>query len=416
MDISTSSLPEVPSTDFPRLAIGEVDVSLIIPTLNEAANLPYLLLRIDAAMAGRRYEIRVIDDGSTDGTPAVCAELSKQFPVVCHVRESPSAGLGGAVLEGIKQSRGRLLVVMDADLQHPPEKLPELLTPLERGESDFVIGSRYVAGGSTEDRWGLLRKLYSRTATLLARPFSGAARDPMSGFFALRRDTLDRARRLTPLGYKIGLELMCKCRVRDVREVPIHFGLREHGQSKLTLTQQFKYLEHLSRLYDFHFPRASPAAKFMVATTIGWLFGLAFYLLLILADFSPASAPPLAYVAGVAATAVFHLRYVRTQRDFIPSKHPWRDFWMTAACEFFAAAVAAKWAAVRVRDATAIELFTLAFAAGTIARYVLRKELLQDLRGLRRDPRAEEIRPREEASESADPIPLHPLSLRERAG
>src|SRR5262249_25617465 len=154
-------------------------------------------------------------------------------PLRLIVREVPKDGLGGAVLHGIAQSRGKYLVVMDADLQHPPEKLPELLAPLENetDETDFVLGSRNVAGGSTGEEWGMFRKINSEVATLLARPFAGRTRDPMSGFFALRRSTFDQAMRLTPLGYKIGLELMCKCRVKKVREVPIHFAERTRGQS-----------------------------------------------------------------------------------------------------------------------------------------------------------------------------------------
>ena len=101
----------------------------------------------------------------------------------------------------------------------------------------------------------------------------------MSGFFALRRETFRRARYLTPVGYKIGLELMCKCGVERPCEVPIHFGSRYAGRSKLGMGQQFKYLEHLSRLYDFFFPRLSPIVKFFVATASAWLVGFAVYLL-----------------------------------------------------------------------------------------------------------------------------------------
>jgi dolichol-phosphate mannosyltransferase len=279
-----------------------VEVSVIVPALNEAANLPELLKRIDAALAGRAYEVIVVDDASTDGTPEVCAKLAERYPLTLRVRPEPYAGLSGAVLEGMSLARGGLLVVMDADLQHPPEKLPELVAPLGRGESDFVLGSRYAPGGSTAERWGPLRRLNSRVATLLARPFAGRTHDPMSGFFALRRETLRRALRLTPLGYKIGLELMCKCRVRDVREVPIHFSTRAHGESKLTVKQQFKYLEHLSRLYDFTYPRASPMAKFVVAVTCAWAVGFALYALFVARDVAPGVAIPAAYVGAIATT------------------------------------------------------------------------------------------------------------------
>src|SRR6185436_9268852 len=134
-------------------------------------------------------------------------------------------------------------------------------------------------GGSTGERWGVFRKINSRIATLLARPFAGRTTYPMSGFFALRRTTYERAQRLTPLGYKIALELMCKSRVENVREIPIHFAERTRGQSKLTLKEQFRYLEHLSRLYDFTFPRASPISKFSIATISGWFVALAVFLI-----------------------------------------------------------------------------------------------------------------------------------------
>lgn len=368
-------------------------VSVVIPALNEAANLPELMRRIDAALAGRSYEVIVVDDASTDGTPEVCAQLAERYPLTLRVRPEAYAGLSGAVLEGMRLARGEFLVVMDADLQHPPEKLPELLAPVERGEADFVLGSRYVPGGSTAERWGPMRRLNSRVATLLARPFAGRTHDPMSGFFALRRSTLDRAQRLTPLGYKIGLELMCKCQVRDVREVPIHFSTRAHGESKLTLKQQFKYLEHLSRLYDYTFPRASPMLKFVIAVGCAWIVGFALYVLLVAREVAPGVAVPLAYCGAIATTFVFHLRYVRTQREFLLTRRPWLEFAITSLAELAAAAAVAWWAVLRIPKLNMKELFVLAFGAATVVRYVLRKEFLHDVRGLRQDARAAELLP-----------------------
>ena len=268
-------VPHAPTNDPPTSA-GLPLVSVVVPAWNEAENLPLLVPRIDAALAGVAYEVVVVDDGSRDGTPAACAALAGRYPVTLIVRDAPEHGLSGAVLRGIAAARGRTIVVMDADLQHPPERLPALLSALDGG-ADFALGSRYVAGGSTDGHWSAFRKVNSWVATVLARPFAGPVRDPMSGFFALRRSTLDRAQRLTPLGYKIALELMCKCRVRRVVEVPIHFGLRTRGRSKLTLAQQFRYLEHLSRLYDFTFPRASPIGKFGVTVAAGFTVGLLLY-------------------------------------------------------------------------------------------------------------------------------------------
>ncbi len=367
-------------------------VSIIIPALNEAENLPVLVSRIHAAMAGRAYEIIVVDDNSRDATPVVCGELAKSYPLTLIVRRAPKDGLSGAVLEGIARATGDLFVVMDADLQHPPEKLPELIGVLDRGEGDFVVGSRYVIGGSTEMEWGLFRKINSRLATVLARPFAGKTNDPMSGFFAMKRETYQGATRLTPLGYKIGLELMCKCRVARVVEVPIHFGMREHGESKLSLKQQFKYLEHLSRLYDYTFPRASPILKFWIATICGWFVGFAAYAALLKSRSLPTATlePIFAYPFTVLTIAAFHLRYVRTQREFIVRPHPWRDFWMIAVMEWATCAVIALWVTARVTRLTPVELFVISFGAATVMRYILRKEFLHDIRGLRREFRHDE--------------------------
>jgi dolichol-phosphate mannosyltransferase len=369
--------------------MSEPQVSIIIPTLNEAENLPVLVPRIAEVLRGTKFEIIVVDDDSRDDTRGACAKLSEQYPLALIVRQKIKDGLSGAVLQGMAAANGRTLVVMDADLQHPPEKITELLATLDAG-ADFVIGSRYAPGGSTAERWGPLRKLNSWVATFLARPFAGNTHDPMSGFFALRRETYLGATRLTPLGYKIALELMCKARVQDVREIPIHFAMRERGASKLNLKQQFRYLEHLSRLYDFTFPRASPIVKFLIGTVAGWaLAGIAYAILL--PSLGMVRAAIAAYPLAIAVTALFHVRYVRTQREFLPTPHPWRDFWIIAMAEWTACAVAAAWWVRRANGPTPPEVLVLAFSAATMVRYMLRKEFLQDVRGLRRELRKDEL-------------------------
>src|SRR5262249_7023890 len=157
-------------------------------------------------------------------------------------------GLSPAVLDGLRAARYDVFVVMDADLSHPPEKIPEMVRALQNG-ADFVIGSRYVAGGTTDAEWGLFRWLNSKVATLLAWPLT-SARDPMAGFFALTRPTFERGQTvLNPIGYKIGLELLVKCHCGAVREVPIHFADRKFGSSKLSFKEQLRYIQHLRRLY-----------------------------------------------------------------------------------------------------------------------------------------------------------------------
>lgn len=365
-------------------------VSIVVPTLNEAENLPELARRIDAAMGSRGYEIVIVDDASGDDTPHRCDELSQRYPLRLIVRDAPRNGLGGAVLEGLDRARGSVLVVMDADLQHPPEKIPELLSALDAG-ADFALGSRYMAGGSTSQTWGLARRINSTLATWLARPFSGRVHDPMSGFFALRRDTLLRADRLMPLGYKIGLELMCKCRARAVVEVPIHFARREHGRSKLSLREQFRYLEHLSRLYDFCYPRLSPVTKFLVVTLLGWAVGLVVASPLSRGGWTAAASLAAAYAAVIAVTALFHHRYIRAQREFLLTSRPWLEFALVAASEWACCVAAAVWVSRRVDDPGFAEQWLLPLAAATVARYVLRKELMHDIRGLRRERRMEEL-------------------------
>jgi dolichol-phosphate mannosyltransferase len=366
-------------------------ISLIVPTINESENLPTLAAQIAQAMAGRSYEILIVDDNSKDATPQVCAELAKSYPLRLIVRTQPRNGLGGAVLHGFGEARGEYLVVMDADLQHPPGKLPELLAPLEQNRAEFSLGSRLVSGGSVGEKWGLFRKINSWVATQLARPFAGNTKDPMSGFFAMKRSTFERAERLTPLGYKIGLELMCKCRVRNVQEVPIHFAERTRGQSKLSLREQFRYLEHLSRLYDFCYPHLSPIAKFLIVTTLGWLVGLAVFRGELALGASLSGSPVFAYLGAVFVTAVFHRRYIRTQREFLLTEHPWGEFWLITLAELIACGAVSAWITHRVLDARPWEVFLLSFGAGTLARYVLRKELMQDIRGLRKEIRKEEL-------------------------
>jgi dolichol-phosphate mannosyltransferase len=307
------------------------------------------------------------------------------------VRTEPKDGLGGAVLTGLSEARGRYLLVMDADLQHPPDQIPALIQPLRDGSADFVLGSRYVPGGSTSETWTLFRKVNSSVATALARPFAGRTHDPMSGFFALTRERFQSAQRLTPLGYKIGLELMCKCRVKRVKEIPIHFGARQRGASKLTLREQFRYVEHLSRLYDFTYPRLSPITKFLIVTAISWPIGALAARLLLGGGVWAGQAIPVSYILAILVEAVFHRRYIRTQREFLLPAKTWNDFALISSAELAVCAIVSCWIALRVQRPRFYEMILIGYGAATLTRYVLRKELLQDVRGLRQDFRRDEL-------------------------
>ncbi|MCC7009118.1 MAG: glycosyltransferase family 2 protein [Acidobacteria bacterium] len=242
-------------------------VTVVIPTYREAANLPHVLDRLADVRAaeGLALDVLVVDDDSRDGTVEILA--ARPEPWIRLIVRTRDRGLSAAVLDGLQQARGDVLVCMDADLSHPASAIPRMLDKLADG-ADFVLGSRYVDGGSTADDWGFLRWLNSRVATLLARPLT-TVKDPMSGFFALRRTTFEGGRGYAPVGYKIGLELMVKCACERVVEVPIHFDDRRFGESKLTLRQQLLFLQHLRRLYIFKFGVWTQLTQFLIVGALG---------------------------------------------------------------------------------------------------------------------------------------------------
>jgi dolichol-phosphate mannosyltransferase len=213
-------------------------VAIIIPTLNEAENVGPLLAQIGAA-AAPISEIIFVDDGSIDGTRERIRALSATHPVRLVERDLAARGLAGAILAGAESSRAEVLVVMDADLSHPPEKIPALLEPVLRGEADLVIGSRYISGGATPG-WPFWRRVISRTASALAYPLTGV-RDSMCGFFAIRREYLLRLAP-TATGFKIAFETIVRGgRTLRVREVPIVFRDRIRGKSKMSLAEVFRF-------------------------------------------------------------------------------------------------------------------------------------------------------------------------------
>ena len=226
-------------------------LSIITPTYMEAANIDQLATDIHDAMAGAipEWELIVVDDDSQDGMVEKCAALRRQgMPIQLVVRRR-ARGLATAVMEGFRYARAPVWVVMDADLSHRGGDILKLYRAILKG-ADLAIGSRYLPGGSTDDRWTVYRLLNSKVASLMALPLV-AVSDPMSGFFALRRSLATQGDQLSPVGYKIGLEILIKCRPQTVMEVPIHFRTRIRGQSKLSLHQQLLYLRHISGLYRY---------------------------------------------------------------------------------------------------------------------------------------------------------------------
>lgn len=223
-------------------------LSLVVPTYNEAGNIVELLDRVREAMRGRELEVWVVDDGSPDGTADAAKRYAAAHPEVRVVRRSNERGLSSAVIEGFRRSTGELLAVMDADLSHDPALLPALADAVRNG-ADLAVGSRRVPGGGA-DKWPAHRRLASNLATGLATAWLGVPlRDPMSGYFVLRREVFEAVReRLRPRGYKILLEIACRADGIKMVELPFVFKDRKQGVSKLSPKIAAEYLWSLWEL------------------------------------------------------------------------------------------------------------------------------------------------------------------------
>lgn len=232
--------------------VAEHELSVVVPTRNEAAGIGRFLDALLSALDGIDAEVIVVDD-STDWTPAAVERRSHRSsqPIRLHHRcaHERTGGLGGAVKVGFESARGRFVAVMDADLQHPPAVLPSMLAAATGG-ADIVVGSRFAAAGGVGE-FGPVRKAVSQGAASLARLFFPKrlleVSDPMSGLFLIRRERLV-VDELKPHGFKILLELLVRLAPLRVAEVPYTFGERVAGESKASVREGCRYLMHLLRL------------------------------------------------------------------------------------------------------------------------------------------------------------------------
>ncbi|WP_108395442.1 glycosyltransferase [Devosia submarina] len=288
---------EAPTSELARIEV-HVPLSIIVPTYRECENIPFVIERVARLRAREKIDVELIfmDDQSRDGS--IEAVEACGYSWVRLVERSGKRGLSPAVIEGFAQARNPVLICMDCDLSHPPEVIPQMILALSSGQQ-FVLGSRYVPGGSTDDDWGFFRWLNSRVATLLARPLTKVA-DPMSGFFCMRRADFDKAENLNAIGYKIALELIVKCGFENVGEVPIQFKDRVYGESKLTLKEQLRYIKHLRRLYLHKFANAMYLMQFLTVGASGVLINLSVLTLLLASGFNE----QVAIAGGIAVSVV----------------------------------------------------------------------------------------------------------------
>jgi dolichol-phosphate mannosyltransferase len=222
-------------------------VTVVLPTYNESQTITTAINRVQAA-APDDHQVLVVDDNSPDGTAKLVRDEFDDDRVQCLVR-TEETGLSSAIIRGLDAANGSSRVVMDADLQHPPERVPDLVEAVEAG-ADIAIGTRFGAGGCIP-AWPAHRRLISRGAAWLARWQIPAARqitDPMTGFFAVDGSLIDnRTAQLHPDGYKALLEIMARCPVEDVDEVGFEFSERVAGESKLTPLEYLRFARHLTR-------------------------------------------------------------------------------------------------------------------------------------------------------------------------
>jgi dolichol-phosphate mannosyltransferase len=270
------------------MPIAEPMLSVVVPTRNEQENIPSLLRTLAQAMKGVATEVIIVDD-SDDATPAVVRELAATYPTAFRVqvlhretREERAGGLATAVSVGMALAHAKYVAVIDADLQHPPERLRALFDEAVATDADVVMATRYRAGGSYEGLDGVSRRLISVGMKWVAKIVFPdqllRVSDPLGGFFLVRRSIIEGVK-LRPIGYKISLELLVRCHWVRLVEVPYHFQTRAAGQSKSDFKQGMLVLRHMGRLVR-EVPAAGRFWKFCAVGASGVVVNLALFALL----------------------------------------------------------------------------------------------------------------------------------------
>lgn len=259
----------------------KIDLSIAIPTYNEKDNVKILIQKLEKEFSENNIkgEVVFVDDNSPDGTGKILEDLKEENSFVRVIHRKGKEGLSSAVVEGWKNSTGNVLGVMDADLSHPVEKIPEMLEETKKG-SDLVVGSRYISGGGIRG-WNFKRKVMSKFATFLAKPFT-KIKDPMSGFFFVKKDKLNFSK-IDSKGFKILLEVAVKSDIKKIKEIPITFTDRQKGKSKANSKEIFCYLKNLWN-YVFDETVFGEALKFGLVGVSGMLVNLG--ILYILTEFA----------------------------------------------------------------------------------------------------------------------------------
>ncbi len=245
-----------------------LQLAVILPTYRERANIAPMVARLDAALQGVAWEAIFVDDNSPDGTADEARRISLEDPRIRVIERIGRRGLASAAIEGMCATAAPIVAVMDADQQHDPALLPQMLAAVEGGEYDLAYASRFAEGASTE-AWGRPDRVKaSGLANRIANKVTGVElSDPMSGYFMISADTLRAdAHRLSGVGFKILLDILATVdRPLKVKEFPLNFAARAEGESKLDQTVVFEFLVGL---YDKWLGRIIPT-RFALFGTVG---------------------------------------------------------------------------------------------------------------------------------------------------
>ena len=226
-----------------------LNISLIIPTYNEAKNIPFLIEEIFTVVDKSKINLEfiIVDDNSPDGTGKIAESLADKYPIKV-INRSRKLGLGTAVMDGFKLSGREFVGAMDGDMSHNPDILNQMIASLI--DNDIVIGSRFENESKVEN-WGLHRRIISGTGVFMARILAGV-NDPLSGYFFMKKDVINGVN-LKTKGYKILLEILVKGKYKRVKEFPYTFRMRKYSMSKLN-TKEF--LLFLGQIINYSFYKA----------------------------------------------------------------------------------------------------------------------------------------------------------------
>lgn len=363
-------------------------VSLIIPTRNEAPNIEPLLERIAAAVPEVTIEVLFVDD-SDDNTPQMIAQVAPQFPFLVRAVVRPPArrnGLSGAVVEGFRAARGEWLCVMDADLQHPPELIPQLLARAQEARADMVVGSR-KADWSGPLGLSRRRAMISQLLTLLARAWFPRllknVSDPLTGLFLVRRAAVDVAA-LRPDGFKILLEILIRCPGLRVSEIHFDFAGRYEGESKADFQEGMRFFRHLLRLRltaNQSFPRLV-----LVALASVGLDAVAFTLLI------QHTSLPWWLAAALLAQIIIGLRFAVTERWVLGRGHrlpgwpSWPRFWFSNQLSLFLVRLPLLYLFLSRWSWPVLLAVLLAISLEGIGRYIFSEQWVFSRRGMTMAP------------------------------